>query len=78
MNKKDILHAPDVEDANYIEEDYFEPEVRKNYEHNILDYENKILHKNPAVKLSKEDKEALQKDLNEKVEGSINNATLLL
>jgi hypothetical protein len=80
MNKKDILHAPDVEDANYIEEDYMDPEDRPDYEHQILDYENKILHRNqkPELKLSKVEKEAKDRDLQEKVDSSINNAALLL
>jgi hypothetical protein len=82
MNKKEsYLHAPDVEDANYIEEDYMDPENRQNYEKNILDNELRILHgkEKPDLKLSKEDREALRnQDLKEKVESSINDAALIL
>jgi hypothetical protein len=81
MNNKHILHAPDIEDANYIEEDYIDKEERIIYERDILDYEKKLLHvkEKPDLKLSKEDKQALRNiDLKEKVESSINDAALIL
>lgn len=46
MNNKYILHAPDIEDADYLEEDYLDYDSRKKYESEIRDYENRLFHKN--------------------------------
>lgn len=77
MNRKDILHAPDIEDSNYIEEDYLDKDDRKIYEKNIQDFEQKIIDK---ARLPKIEKQALNNDpvLREKVESSVNDATRIL
>ncbi len=72
MNTK-ILHAPDIEDANFIEEDYFDKDERKAYEEDIRE---KIHQK--AEHLKENAQAQSSEDLKDKVDSTINDAALIL
>jgi hypothetical protein len=80
-NKTALLHAPDFEDANFIEEDYMDPEIRKDYENEVKsNIKEHWSHSkdNQGAKLSEQEKKDQEKDLEEKTNDIVNYATILL
>jgi hypothetical protein len=80
MNKqKSILHAPDIEDTPYFEEDYLDEDVRRDYEKDIGQaVKSHMPYGHKEDTLTEEEKIMKEKQTEEKVNEIVNYATILL
>jgi hypothetical protein len=64
MDKKNILHAPDVEDAPYFEEDFMGEDIRKDYERDLRNAKDaKLISNKVANTIRAEDKDKELKNI---------------
>jgi hypothetical protein len=84
MNNRKLLHAPDIEDAEFMEEDYLDPTSRKEYEHDIIEKmhygKKKNVDEDPNLaKLTPEERKQIRdQEKEDKVKEIVNYATVLL